>query len=117
MKVRMEIKDSRIDEGKAFRKCFSQRLFLKREKKRRIMIIEITDYAGTEEKLIQISDALEQIKNAAADLVYDMEEDSPAEDSLSDALESLDDAIDSINDAIDDLEEEELDLDGRMEEE
>ena len=81
------------------------------------MNIEIPEFAGTEEKLIQVSEALEQIKNVLADLVYDMEEGSPAEDSLDDALESIDDAIDSINDAIDDLEEEELDLDDRAEEE
>lgn len=77
------------------------------------MNIEIPDFAGTEEKLIQVSEALEQIKNVLADLVYDMEEGNPAED----ALESIDDAIDSINDAIDDLEEEELGLDERAEEE
>ena len=80
------------------------------------MNIEIPEFAGTEEKLIQISEALEQIKNVLADIGYDTEEGSPAEDSLDDALESLDDAIDSINDAIDDLEEEELDLDERAEE-
>ena len=79
------------------------------------MNIEIPDLAGTEEKLIQVSEALEQIKNILADLVYDMEEGNPAEASLDDALESIDDAIDSINDAIDDLEEEELDLDERAE--
>ena len=81
------------------------------------MNIEIPEFAGTEEKLIQVSEALEQIKNVLADLVYDMEEGNLAEDSLDDALESIDDAIDSINDAIDDLEEEELDLDDRAEEE
>ena len=81
------------------------------------MNIEIPEFAGTEDKLIQVSEALEQIKNILADLVYDMEEGGPAEDSLDDALESIDDAIDSINDAIDDLEEEELDLDDRAEEE
>ncbi len=69
------------------------------------MNIEIPESAGTEEKLIQVSEALEQIKNILADLVYDMEEGSQAEDFLDDALESIDDAIDSINDAIDDLEE------------
>ena len=81
------------------------------------MNIEIPESAGTEEKLIQVSEALEQIKNVLADIVYDMEEGSPAEDCLEDALESIDDAIDSINDAIDDLEEEEFDLDDRAEEE
>ena len=81
------------------------------------MNMEISEFSGTEEKLIQVSEALEQIKNILADFVYDMEEGSPAEASLDDALESIDDAIDSINDAIDDLEEEELDLDERAEEE
>ena len=81
------------------------------------MNIEIPEFAGTEDILIQVSEALEQIKNVLADLVYDMEEGSPAEASLDDVLESIDDAIDSINDAIDDLEEEELGLDERAEEE
>ena len=80
------------------------------------MNIEIPESAGTEEKLIQVSEALEQIKNVLADIVYDTEEGSPAEASLDDVLESIDDAIDSINDAIDDLEEE-LDLDEKAEEE
>ena len=36
------------------------------------MNMEISEFSGTEEKLIRVSEALEQIKNILADLVYDM---------------------------------------------
>ena len=81
------------------------------------MTIEIPEFASTEETLYSITEALEAIKNALADIAYDMDPDGDACESLTDALDALDDAIDSINDAVDAVEEEELELDNEAERE
>ncbi len=75
------------------------------------MTIDIPEFATTEEKLLELSDALETVKNILGDLVDDMETDGKDVSTLEDALEYIDDAIDSIGDGVDELEEEESELD------
>ena len=75
------------------------------------MTIDMPAFATTEEKLLQLTDTLETIKNLLGEIIDDMELDGKDTDSLDDAMEALDDAIDAIGDAVDELEEEELELD------
>ena len=75
------------------------------------MMIDIPEHASTEEKLLQLTDALETLKNILGEIVDDMDSDGLETENLEDALESLDDAIDAIGDAVDELEEEEIELD------
>ena len=75
------------------------------------MTIDIPERATTEEKLLQLSDALEMIKTALEEIIDEMDYDGKDTADLEDASESIDDAIDAIGDAIDELEEEELELD------
>lgn len=75
------------------------------------MTITIPDHITTEEKLLQLIDALESIKTVLGDITDEMEDDGLDVDALEDALEALDDAVDSLGDAVDELEEEEIGLD------
>ena len=82
------------------------------------MMIEIPEQAATEEKLLQLTDALESIKQVLGDIIHDMNGSGEAGygtedalDALDDAMEALDDAIDSVGDAVDVLEEQEMELD------
>ena len=73
--------------------------------------ISITELATEEEKLLEIADALEQLKNVLGDIAADLEEEGVNTELLDDAMEAMDDAIDSLGDAVDELEEEEYELD------
>lgn len=75
------------------------------------MQIDISEFATTEEKLLELSDTLESIKSALEEIIDDLDCDDKETDSLEEASELIDDAIDAIGDAVDDLEEEELELD------
>ena len=81
------------------------------------MKFEISPFASDEEKLLEISETLESIKDALAEVVFDMENDGKDVSTLDDALAALEDVIDGINDAIDEIEDEELELDEEAEEE
>ncbi len=75
------------------------------------MTIEMPAFATTEEKLLQLTDTLESVKNILGDILDDLESGGRDVDSLAEAMEALDDAIDSIGDAVDEMEEEEIELD------
>ena len=75
------------------------------------MTIEIPENAGTEEKLLKVTEALELLKDVVGVIIEEMEDDDKDTDSLEEAMEAMDDAIDAIGDAVDELEEEELELD------
>ena len=75
------------------------------------MTFDIPENASTEEKLLQLTDALEGIKVILGNLIEDMDEADLDTEALDDAMEAIDDAIDSIGDAVDELEEEEYELD------
>ena len=81
------------------------------------MKFEISPFASNEEKLLEINETLESIKDVLAELVFDMEDDGRDVSTLDDALAALDDAIDGINDAVDEIEDEELELDEEAEDE
>ena len=81
------------------------------------MKFEISPFASDEEKLLEINETLESIKDALAELVFDREDDGRDVSTLDDAMAALEDAIDGINDAIDEIEDEELELDEEAEEE
>ena len=57
------------------------------------------------------------IKDALAEVVFDMEDDGKDVSTLDDAMAALEDVIDGINDAIDEIEDEELELDEEAEDE
>ena len=80
------------------------------------MTIEIPETAGTEEKLLQVTEALELLKDVVGVIIEEMEDDDKDTDSLEEAMEAMDDAIDAIGDAVDELEEEELELDEEFDE-
>ena len=81
------------------------------------MKFEISPFASNEEKLLEINETLESIKDVLAELVFDMEDDGRDVSTLDDALAALEDAIDGINDAVDEIEDEELELDEEEEDE
>ncbi len=65
--------------------------------------IDIAPLAPKEEKLQDIADYLDQLKDKFADLVeeYDEEEGDPKEiDALTEALDALEDSYDSINEVL-----------------
>ncbi len=80
------------------------------------MTIEIPENAGTEEKLLKVTEALELLKDVVGVIIEEMEDDDKDTDSLEEAMEAMDDAIDAIGDAVDELEEEELELDEEFDE-
>ena len=80
------------------------------------MMIVIPETATMEEKLLQVTDALESLKDVVGDIIEEMEDEDMDTDSLDEAMEAMDSAIDAIGDAIDELEEEELELDEEFEE-
>ena len=65
------------------------------------MKFEISPFASDEEKLLEINETLESIKDVLAEMVFDMEDEGRDVSTLEDALDALEDAIDGINDAID----------------
>ena len=75
------------------------------------MTIEIPETATTEEKLLQVTNVLECLKDIVGAIIEELEDNDRDTENLEDAMESLDDAIDAIGDAVDELEEEELGLD------
>ena len=75
------------------------------------MKFEISPFASDEEKLLEINETLESIKDVLAEMVFDMEDEGRDVSTLEDALDALEDAIDGISDAIDVIEGEELELD------
>ena len=81
------------------------------------MKFEISPFASNEEKLLEINETLESIKDVLVELVFDMEDDGRDVSTLDDALAALEDAIDGINDAVDEIEDEELELDEEAEDE
>ena len=81
------------------------------------MKFEISPFASDEEKLLEINETLESIKDVLAEMVFDMEDEGRDVSTLEDALDALEDAIDGINDAIDEIEDEELELDEEAEDE
>ena len=80
------------------------------------MAIDIPEFATDEEKLLQIIDYLEELKEELGNIVDEMDADGRNVDFLDEGLEAIDDAIDSISDAVDELEEEESELDEEAEE-
>ena len=66
--------------------------------------ITISPLADRNEKLGEIYDYLDQLKDALSDIVYDMDEEDEDEaetvDTLTNALEQIDDALDAIADVI-----------------
>ena len=81
------------------------------------MKLEVSPFASEEEKLLEISETLESVKDVLSEMLFDMEDDGKDISTLDNALDALEDAIDNINDAVDDLEEEELELDEEAESE
>ena len=75
------------------------------------MKFEISPFASDEEKLLELNETLESIKDVLAEMVFDMEDEGRDVSTLEDALDALEDAIDGISDAIDVIEGEELELD------
>ena len=75
------------------------------------MTIDMPAFATTEEKLLELTDTLETIKNLLGEIADDMDQDGKDTVSLDEAMDALDDAIDAIGDAVDNLEEEEFELD------
>ena len=75
------------------------------------MMIDIPEAAAKEEKLLQVTNALELLKDVVGFIIEEMEEDEKDKDSLEEAMDAMDDAINAIGVAIDELEEEELELD------
>ena len=77
----------------------------RKEKGRKMSLIKIDEQASKEEKLNQILDYLEELKNALAKVVDDFESgDSEEEtvDLLTGALDAVEDAHDVILDVIED---------------
>ena len=66
--------------------------------------ITISPLADRNEKLGEIYDYLDQLKDALSDIVYDMDEEDEDEaetvDTLTNALEQIDDALDAMADVI-----------------
>ena len=81
------------------------------------MKFEVSPFASEEEKLLEISETLESVKDVLSEMLFDMEDDGKDISTLENALDALEDAIDNMNDAVDDLEEEELELDEEAESE
>ena len=81
------------------------------------MKFDFSPFASEEEKLLEISETLESVKDVLSEMLFDMEDDGKDISTLYNALDALEDAIDNINDAVDDLEEEELELDEEAESE
>ena len=70
-------------------------------------LVKIDEQASKEEKLNQILDYLEELKDVFAELIGDFEEDSAPEeavDMLTGALDAVEDAHDVILDVIEDME-------------
>jgi len=80
------------------------------------MMIDVPDAAAKEEKLLQVTNALELLKDVVGSIIEEMEEDEKDKDSLEEAMDAMDDAINAIGVAVDELEEEELDLDEEFDE-
>ena len=81
------------------------------------MKFDFSPFASEEEKLLEISETLESVKDVLSEMLFDMEDDGKDISMLENALDALEDAIDNMNDAVDDLEEEELELDEEAESE
>ena len=80
------------------------------------MKIDIPEAAAKEEKLLQVTEALELLKDVVGVIIEEMEDDDKDTDSLEEAMEAMDNAIDAIGDAVDELEDEELELDEESDE-
>lgn len=80
------------------------------------MVIEIPENATKEEKLLQVADALDNIRGILMDVIDEMEDEGEDTDALEEAIDSLDDAAEAVGDTIDALEIEEVDLDEDFEE-
>ena len=66
-------------------------------------ILRFSEAASNEDKLQAIADALEELKDALTDVIYEYEADEEREDAattLSEALDDLEAACDSINEVI-----------------
>ena len=61
----------------------------KKRQEQRIMKYEISPFASDEEKLLEISETLESIKDALAEVVFDMEDDGKDVSTLDDAKAAL----------------------------
>ncbi len=74
------------------------------EKENVFMKIEIDPKARNEEKLWDIAEYLEAVKDAVVEIEADYDEEKGISDVLTDALEYLDDVIDALNEAADEIE-------------
>ena len=75
------------------------------------MTINIPENASTEEKLLQLTDALETIRTVIEEIIDDMDFHDQETGSLEEAVDFIENAVDAIGDTVDNLEEEELELD------